>query len=214
VRALDIPVGGSWYGNPLLSGASRRGTFEPQQTIYRAGATGDTVYLVRRGFIKMVSWSASGTERIVRVARRNDAVGLRALLRCPHRRSAIAMSEVEVICVPTNLVAAAGRANPEFGEQILAHYHASIEMADLLLTEFNTGRAHARVARLLMYLMEADGDDTCFLPRREDMAALLGTTAETNSRVVATFRRTGLIELLRPDRCRCNLGGLGRIASQ
>lgn len=162
----------------------------------------------------MVAWSASGTERIVRVARRDDAVGLRALLRRPHRRTAIAMSEVEVTGVPASLAAAAGRANAQFGEQLLAHYHASLEMADLLLAELNTGRAPVRVARLLMFLMEADGDDTCFLPRREDMAALLGTTAETNSRVVATFRRAGLIELLGPDRCRCNISGLCRIACQ
>lgn len=214
MKALDFPVGGSWNENPLLSAASRRATFEPQQTIFRAGDHGKTVYLVRRGFIKLVAWSASGAERIVRLARRNDAMGLRTLLDRPHRRTAIAMSEVEVICVPANLAAAAGGANSQFGEQLLAQFQASIEMADLLLTELNTGRAHVRVARLLMLLREEEADDTCFLPRREDMAALLGTTAETNSRVVAAFRRAGLIELLRPDRCRCDFSGLVRIAGQ
>lgn len=214
MKALDFPIGGGWHENPLLSGASRRATFQPQQTIYHAGETGATIYLVRRGFIKMVAWSASGTERIVRVARRDDAVGLRTLMHRTHRRSAIAMSEVEVICVPASLATAAGSANPQFAAQLLAQYQASLEMADLLLAELNTGRAHARVARLLMLLREEEDDDKCFLPRREDMAALLGTTAETNSRVVATLRRAGLIELLRPDRCRCNFSDLGRIARQ
>lgn len=214
MKALEFPVGSGWLDNPLLSAASRRATFEPQQTIYHAGECGETIYLVRRGFVKMVACAASGTERIVRVARRSDAVGLRALVHRTHRRSAIAMSDVEVICVPANLALAAAGANPQFAAQILAHYQASLEMADLLLTELNTGRALARVARLLMLLREDEDGDKCFLPRREDMAAMLGTTAETNSRVVATFRRAGLIELLRPDRCRCNFSGLGQIASQ
>jgi hypothetical protein len=40
----------------------------------------------------------------------------------------------------------------------------------------------------------------------------VGTTTETASRTVAAFRRRGLIEPVNRERCRCDLGGLKRVA--
>jgi len=50
---------------------------------------------------------------------------------------------------------------------------------------------------------------------RDEMGALLGLTTETTSRVIAEFRRAGLIQVLdeHHDRCRCDVADLAKIAA-
>jgi CRP-like cAMP-binding protein len=82
------------------------------------------------------------------------------------------------------------------------------------LTELATGSTQVRVARLLIHLVGDDPVGSCYLPGREDIAAIVGTATETASRVVAEFRRTGFIEESGSHRVRVDQGMLGKIASR
>jgi CRP-like cAMP-binding protein len=82
------------------------------------------------------------------------------------------------------------------------------------LTELGTGSTQKRIARLLIHLAGDDPDGSCYLPPREDIAAIIGTATETASRVVAELRRSGFIEETAPHRARVDVEMLRQIATR
>jgi CRP-like cAMP-binding protein len=168
----------------------------PQELLYRLGDTAEFVFILRYGLMKLVRYSAGGDERIVRLARGGDTVGLEALSGTPYRHTAVALSDTALCRVPARLVLETERSDPRFVDRVMAEMQEELEKADLFLTELCSGAAHARIARLLLHLREGRGDDACFLPMREEIGSLLGVTMETASRIVAEFRRDGLIRPL------------------
>jgi CRP-like cAMP-binding protein len=212
MKPLDFPLDELLAGTRYLAGSPRCAILKPRDTIYHTGSPGDYIYLIRRGLVKLVRYSSSGAERIVQVARQGDTIGMSALLRRPYGRTAMAMTDVELSRVPADLVASAARSQPRLGENLMARFQASLDSADVLLAELSTGDAEARIARLLLFLMDEEQSGESYLPSREDVGALVGTTTETASRAVAAFRRRGLIEPASRDRCRCNVTALKRLA--
>ncbi|MEA3291845.1 MAG: helix-turn-helix domain-containing protein, partial [Pseudomonadota bacterium] len=69
----------------------------------------------------------------------------------------------------------------------------------------------ARVARLLLRQV-CGGDSVCRLFGREDMGAMLGITTETASRIVADFKRKGLLVENAPNQFLIDIPNLKRIA--
>jgi hypothetical protein len=69
-----------------------------------------------------------------------------------------------------------------------------------------------RIARLLIHLVGDNEGRSCYLPAREDIAAIVGTVTETASRVVARFKRSGIIEETAPHRARVDIEMTRRIA--
>ena len=161
------------------------------ETIYGEGDRGAHVALIREGLVKLVLYSPSGTERIVRLAMPGDTIGLELMLGGRFHHTAVALTDVELCQMPLELVDDRFAHAPGFAKRVLAEWHASVDDAERFLTELSTGSAHARVARLLVYLHERGRSASCPAIGREDMGALLGITTETASRVVAELKREG-----------------------
>jgi CRP-like cAMP-binding protein len=211
-RSVDLFSGANCADRAELLGSFRIAALQPREILYHMGDRAEYVYQVRSGLVKLVRYSAGGAERIVQLARTGDTIGLAALCQTQYRRSAIAMSHCEVCRVPAELVLAYNRRHPEFVASILVQYQRGIDVADTFLAELSTGSAHARVARLILFLAERNDREESPLATREEMGSLLGLTTETASRVMAEFRRDGLIEVTAPDRCRCDIAALEKIA--
>jgi CRP-like cAMP-binding protein len=165
-----------------------------QGTLYRFGDAADYVFLLRYGLMKLVRYSAAGEERIVRLARAGDTIGLEALTGDSYRHAAKAISVSALCRVPKKVILEEKQAEPQFIDRVMVEMQREIEQADLFLTELSTGSAEARVARLLLYLSEREDERACTLPMREEIGALLGVTMETASRIVADLRRRGLVQ--------------------
>jgi CRP-like cAMP-binding protein len=165
----------------------------PQDTLYRYGDTAECVFILRYGMIKLLRYSSGGEERIVRLARRGDTIGLDALSGTACRHTAVAVTPTALCRVPTRVVIDEEKADPRFIDRVMAEMQGELDQADLFLTELSTGNAHSRVARLMLYLAEREQGRDCFIPMREDIGALLGITMETASRIVSEFRHRGLI---------------------
>ena len=214
-RHVDLFAGEDRTQREHLVASFRIGVYAPKESIYRVGEVGESVFLVRFGLIKLVRHSSSGTERIVQLARTGDTIGMTSLLREPYHRTAIAMSNTEVCRVPAEFVLNYNRDNPDFLGKLLAEYQANLDAADTFLTELSTGSARARVARLLLFLTEKHDHGESPLISREEMGSLLGLTTETASRVMAEFRREGVIKMIdeHHDRCHSDVAALAKIAT-
>lgn len=161
--------------------------------LFSAGDTGHDIFIIRSGLVKLMKYARSGSVRIVRLARPGDVVGLGLIIRKYHGHTAKAMTVFDACRVPVDLVSHEIHRIEGLELKLFHQWQSAVEEADTFLTELSTGTAHARVARLLLYLLETSDDHVCQALSREEMGELLGITTETASRVVAEFKRAGVI---------------------
>ena len=162
-------------------------------TLYREGEPGHDVFIVRLGLIKLVKRTSEGTARIVRLARPGDVLGLGTIVGQNHGRTATAMTTFDACRVPLGLLTHDTERIPGLAHKLFVHWERAKDAADEFLTELSTGSAHKRVARLLLYLLHQAPHPICPSVSREEMGELLGITTETASRIVAEFKRQGVL---------------------
>jgi CRP/FNR family transcriptional regulator len=180
--------------------ASRQKAYAAKQVIYREGDSAETVFVVRRGLVKLIAHSPDGRMRIVRLHGKGALLGLGGLLDPSHEHTAVAVDEVELDCISLAAVIRLRKDNPELYCRLLESGYASLRSADLWITDFSTGPIRARVARLVNFLAALRHDAasgevellTC-----EEMAAILGVTVESVSRTLAEFKRGKLLRAVR-----------------
>jgi len=180
--------------------------------LYRTGDLGDHMFTVRSGMMKLLRFLPDGAQRIVRLVRSTDVLGLESLVSDIYQHDAVALQPTEVCRFPSKVVHHLGRENPKLHQELMRRWQRALNEADAWLTELSTGSAKARVARLLLRLAHGDQEGDYELFSREDMGAMLGITAETASRIVAEFKRQGLLIETRTNRFRFGIPNLQRIA--
>ena len=165
----------------------------PQQALYRMHDRGNTLFTLRGGVMKLMQYLPDGSQRIVRLLKDSDALGLEALVGQPYQHDAIALTDCEICAIPTSVIEQLGRERPRLYQELMARWQQALAEADTWLTQFTTGTARQRVARLLLRLSCAEQDSPLPLFGREDMGAMVGLTTETVSRTIAELRRQGLL---------------------
>jgi CRP/FNR family transcriptional regulator len=183
----------------------------PGSSLYRAGDKAEFLFTIRKGCVKLVQYLPDGGQRIVRLLRGTDLTGLEALVEDSYRHDAVILEETEVCRLPIQLVKNVAEDNPKLYQDLLQRWHRALSDADAWITELSTGSAKQRVARLLLRVMNGDGNNRSQLFSREDMGAMLAITTETASRVIADFKRQGLIKDPHEDDCEVDVEGLRRL---
>jgi CRP-like cAMP-binding protein len=185
----------------------------PGSILYRAGNKAEHLFTLRKGCVKLVQYLADGGQRIVRLLRTTDLAGLEALVEDAYRHDAVVLQETEVCRLPVQVVNNVAEDNPKLYRDLVARWHRALNDADAWITELSTGSAKERVARLLLRLTQGDGPAKCVLFSREDMGAMLAITTETASRVIADFKRQGLIKKMHDEECEVDVEGLKRLVA-
>jgi CRP-like cAMP-binding protein len=185
---------------------------EPPAVLYRVSERGRVVYTLRRGLVKLVKYLPDGNQRIVRLLRHGDTLGLEALLGQPYPHDAIALTRCEICTIPVSLVERLGHEQSCLCQELMTRWQRALAEADRWLAEFSTGTARQRVARLLLWLAETAPGQPVPLFGREDLGAMLGLTTETVSRTIAELRRKGLIQEMPHNQVMLDQPELRRIA--
>ncbi len=187
-------------------------TLKPGNALYHAGDHGEFMFTVRSGALKLFQYLPDGSQRIVRIARTTDVLGLEALLDDRYQHDAVALQVTEVCRFPARVVRDLGSASPALHRELMARWQRALTEADAWLTELSTGSARQRVARLLLRLVRDRETSECHLFGREDMGAMLGVTTETTSRTIAEFKRQSLLVETAPNLFLLDIPNLKRIA--
>jgi len=164
------------------------------QPLVRMGETATSLYTLRSGMVKLVRNTVDGRQRIVRVLRSGDVVGLEALMGPTYESDAIALTAVKVCRLPLQVVQRLNRETPRLHQRLLEKWHRSLKEADDWLAELNFGNARQRVAGLIRKMRSGFDASVVTLFSREDMGAMLDLKLETVSRTLSAFEREGLIE--------------------
>jgi CRP/FNR family transcriptional regulator, anaerobic regulatory protein len=187
-------------------------TLRPGTVLYHAGDRGDFMFTVRSGALKLVQYLPDGSQRIVRIVRATDVLGLEALLGGGYQHESVALQVTEVCRFPARVVRDLGQETPALHRELMERWQRALNEADAWLTELSTGNARQRVARLLLRLVRDRETSECQLFGREDMGAMLGITTETASRTIAELRRQSLLVETAPNLFLLDIPNLRRIA--
>lgn len=169
---------------PLLAGAR----------LFEAGAIGRAIYVVQSGIVMETIPCPDNSVCIVRLVSRGGVVGLPALTGQPHTHSAFVLHPGAGCRIPVALVDRMRHDDPRVTERLFRDWLAAITDADRILGEFGKGPARARLARLLLYLRSQLQPGEPLWLRRADVASLLAITPVSVARLLAEFRREGLID--------------------
>ena len=184
----------------------------PEDTLYRMHERGGAMFTLRSGVMKLLQYLPDGSQRIVRLLKDSDALGLEALVGQPYQHDADALTDCEICAIPVSVIERLGRERPGLYRELMARWQQALSEADAWLTEFTTGSARQRVARLLLRLACPEQDNHLPLLGREDMGAIVGLTTETVSRTIAELRRQGVLRDRGANLQECNRETLRRIA--
>jgi CRP/FNR family transcriptional regulator, anaerobic regulatory protein len=173
--------------------------FAPGDSLQRMGDAANSLMTLRVGMVKLVRNMPDGRQRIVRVLRPGDVVGLEALLSKTYDSEAVALTPVKVCRLPVEVIERLNRDTPRLHMTLMGKWHQSLKEADDWLADLNFGNARQRLAGLLLkmrpnkaqYPQADEALVTVF--SREDMGAMLDLKLETVSRTLTVFVREGLI---------------------
>lgn len=183
---------------------------KPGQILYKVGDAGHHLFTIRSGLIKLVQYLPDGTQRIVRLVRSTDVLGLEILVGQHYEHEAVVLRASELCRYPKEAVTRLSQSNPVLHKDLMTRWQKALTDADAWLTQLSTGSAKKRMANLLLRLLE-DGTDECHLFSREDIGSILSITIETASRTISEFKRLGLMKEIRPNHFHLDIAGLNKI---
>jgi CRP/FNR family transcriptional regulator len=109
-----------------------------------------------------------------------------------YEHSAVAIHNIELLKIPAKSIHRIKNQEPEKLLLLGKQWCDYLRSADTWITQFSTGSITARVARLvtfLSYIETETASNQVELLKVEEMAAVLGVTPESVSRVLARFKR-------------------------
>jgi CRP/FNR family transcriptional regulator, cyclic AMP receptor protein len=162
---------------------------------------GDALYVVAEGQTKAVLFGPSGREVILSLFRVGDFFGEMSLLD-DQPRSATVMATVpsKLLVLERSAFARHLLSSPRSAIPILAELSRRLRKADEVIGNLALLDVYARVATQLREMARKDGERTPGgvlvreRPNGSQLAAMLGTTRETVSRVLSDFQRRGYLK--------------------
>ena len=187
----------------------------PDETVFRPGEAGSAVFGVRSGVVRFERFTPRGDRRIVRLAGRGDLIGQEALLRHRHADHAVACTAVQLSRIPISLIDEFGEHDAQLPRELMSRWQKALDDALAWVADLSCGPARRRMLNLLVRLAgHADSGGSIWLPRRDEIGAMLDITVETASRVISSLRRDGVLELGPMRTARLDLEALQRAVSE
>lgn len=185
----------------------RSAVFPAGRPIYHAGQMADKVFVVESGIVALVVHLPNGRSRIVGLHGAGDVLG-GALGSADdtdrYSHSAVPIRTVTAVWVFGGTVRRHREAATRWYLDLLERRCAGLRRAERWIAEFTAGDTRCRIARLVAYLAEIDGDSPGDRPEIElltcqQFGEAVGVAPETASRVLADFKRGGLLQASDPD---------------
>jgi CRP-like cAMP-binding protein len=157
-------------------------------------ATG--LFTLRSGMVKLVRTTSDGRERIVRVMRQGDVLGLETLVHGKFETDAVALTATSVCRIPLDVIQTLGVQSPRLHQSLMKKWSHNQKEAEDWLADLNFGSARQRVSNFILKMRSPSDMDLVTLFSREDIGSMVDLKMETVSREVSHFVREGVIEPL------------------
>jgi len=188
-------------------------TLKPGEVLYQMGEVGHHLFTLRKGLIKLVQYLPDGSQRIVRLVKSTDVLGLEMMVGNKYEHEAVILHATELCRYPKEAVTRLSQRNSVLHKDLMARWQKALSEADDWITKLSTGSAKKRMANLLLRLLEDDGSTECHIFSREDIGSILSITIETASRTISEFKRAGLVKEINQNHFNLDVNGLNAIIS-
>ena len=164
---------------------------------------GDNLFVLVQGKVKVVLYGDSGREIILSIFKSpGDFFGEMSLLdNQPRSATILAVEPSTLLVLKRRDFQAHLEAHPRSALAVLTQLSRRLRHADEVIGNLALLDVYGRVARKLREMAEADGEETeegvviRQRPTQQEMAATIGTSRETVSRVLSGLARHGHIEM-------------------
>jgi len=198
VRDLAVCAGLGDAERLALARLGRRRSFARGETVFLAGDESVACATLVSGAVKLSRIDSDGVERTMALV--HPAGFLARLFAATSDCTATALTQSELCLFPRELIEREMRAHPDFMEKVLRATVAQLEESRALIELIGRRDARARVAGLLLILLDGgcdgapeDGAALDLPLTRGEIASLLGLTIETVSRQLSALEADGAI---------------------
>ena len=185
-----------------LGGRMRPRTVEAGTVVVSAEESGDSMFVIASGKVKVVLYGQTGREIILSILKGGDFFGEMSLFdRQPRSANVVAVAETQLLALDRDAFHKHLLANPSTALAILAEMSRRLRHADEVIGNLALLDVYARVARVIreMALKQGEQVEGGILirerPTQQEIAGLVGTSRETVSRALSEFSRRGLLEV-------------------
>ena len=166
--------------------------YQPKSTLFEIDEPGEYVYSVKKGLVKLVRYSGSGEERILRLVSKGSVIGIELLVGGQkYNESAVAVSDAYVCKLPVALIQSLENSFIGVVDQLTEQWQQHLLMSERTLLELSTGPVRKRIIRLIRLLIELQDNqmDELRMLTTEEVAAIIGSSVESASHVIAELKR-------------------------
>lgn len=171
--------------------------------LYEEGHEDNAIYTIRSGLVKLVRYLPDGKERIIRLMKAAESIGLERVLGRPYGHTAIALQPVRACRIPIGVLQQLDEEKPRFYRQLMERWATILFQADDYIMLLLSGTVKQRLVHLIQWLTdytESDDKSAVVLLSGGDMAAMLNTTPESVSRSLAELKRLNIMRHIKGDR--------------
>lgn len=188
---------------------------EPKTRIYYQGQPSQSVFSLRRGFIKLTQLNKNGDEKIIRLLGPGSCIGLEALTKKTYGQTAEALTEIDFCTIPIKVIIDLEKEQPIIFHSLIEQWQQQLDEANQWLGQLFTGTIKQRLCRfiLMQQQMQRMPNDQILLISNQDIASVLATSDETVSRCLSTLRSSGVLELVGKRIYRVKMAEIKQIAA-
>lgn len=185
-----------------LASLGRIREYDKDEIIFLENETGNAMFIILEGKVKVSRVSDDGREVILSILDEADFFGEMALLDGQARSAnIIAIEKSKLFIIQRKDFLDLLAQHPNISVSLLQELTKRIRIADMKIKSLSLKDAEGKVASVILQLADDMGKirqgavEIERLPLQQDLANMAGTSRETISRVMNTFKKKGFIEL-------------------
>lgn len=165
------------------------------QAVFAAGDSADRFYVILAGRVKIYQLSARGDEQILHLYGPGNTFGEAAMwAQDTYPADAAALEDSDLLVITRVQLREITARRPEFALAMLAGMSHKLREFSRLIEQLSLKEVPARLASVLLALSrEAHSPVIHLTQSKRELAAQIGTIAETLSRAFAKLKKAGLI---------------------
>lgn len=190
-------------------------SFAPRARVIVEGEAAPGFYYLRSGRARIFRTGADGREQSFRIVSPGETFGEVPVFDAqPNPASVEALSDCEIILVPTKAVIDAVGRHPEVAVPLLIHFARRLRSFTELVEQISLQTVPSRIARYLYQVAREEGVSTeegVVIARditQQDLASLVGSVREVVSRSLKAMEDEGVIRIRRKEMVIVDLAAL------
>jgi CRP-like cAMP-binding protein len=183
-----------------LSCVFRPTRYRRSQILFFEGGTGQHVFALHSGLVKVVKSLDNGKDRITRVLFPGELFGMEALTEANYPLTAVTLRDSEICAAPREEFMSFLHANPDIALGMVRFLVGEVTRVRTQVTDMSFKDARMKVATLLLSLISSETNMppkpySFLLPfSRQEISEILELSPETVSRTLSSMRREQMLD--------------------